>query len=251
MPGLLQDEVVVVTGGASGIGRAVCHRSAKEGAKAVVCVDLRPEPPDDGPTTESLVREAGAAFTFARADVRVAADVEAAVAAADAHGGISVLVTCAGVLRIDPVLEEAEETFDLVVGINLKGTYLAALAAGRKMVADQRRGAIVTISSIAGIGGSSVGLAYTASKGGVRLMTYGLANALGEHGIRVNTVHPGLIPTSMTAGSTNEMVGWRPRLDATATADDVASAVVFLASPMAAYISGASLVVDGAQTSSI
>jgi NAD(P)-dependent dehydrogenase (short-subunit alcohol dehydrogenase family) len=249
---MLDGVVAVVTGGASGIGRAVAERLASHGARAVVVADRREDPREGGVPTTELVRSAGAEAVFVEADVTVPAEAEAAVAAADALGGVDVLVTAAGIARRGSFLEVTEADYDAVMDVNAKGTFFTAQAAARRMV-DRGGGSIVLVSSTGGLKGQSDLAVYTASKGAVRLLAYSLAAELGRAGVRVNALHPGLTETEMTrtdlgridTGSASQT---RIPLGRAGQPGDIADAVVWLASPMSAFVHGSSLVVDGGST---
>lgn len=141
-----------------------------------------------------------------------------------------------------------EESYTQLMDINLKGTFFGAQAAARSMVAGKRRGTIINLSSVAGLQGSAMFPTYNASKGAIRMLTMSLADSLGPQGIRVNALHPGLISTEMTrtdvAIDTPEVWQMIP-LRRAGTPRDVANAVVFLASELASYINGTSLLIDG------
>ncbi len=249
MAGLLADQVAIITGGGSGLGRRVAQRFAEEGAKAIVIVDVRPTE-----TSEALLaelRDAGLGVAFVEADVRDPRALVPAVEAARAWGGATVLVNSAGVLRASDIFDVTEEEYDLVVDINQKGTFFACQTVARDMVDGGRTGSIVNLSSTSGLRGESSSVPYVASKGAVRLMTYGLAAAFGKYGIRVNAIHPGLIATPMTEGQTNEQLGWRVPLGRQGTTDDVADAAVYLASPLSSFVTATSQVVDGGMTNTV
>lgn len=248
MTRLLEDQVVVVTGGASGLGRAICVRVAEEGAMAVIVVDLLDLPREGGETTVDLVRACGAQSELVRADVSKVRELTHAIGVADRFGGVTTMVNNAGIFRQQDFLEVTEEDYAVVMDINVKGTFFGAQAAARSMVDGGRTGSIINMSSMGGLLGGSLYSTYNTSKGAVRLLTYSLAASLGPRGIRVNAVHPGIIETEMTsadvpigraaAAALNPLQrNGRPR--------DVADTVVFLASPWAAYINGASISVDG------
>jgi NAD(P)-dependent dehydrogenase (short-subunit alcohol dehydrogenase family) len=185
---------------------------------------------------------------FVPCDVTKVADIEAAIAAADAFGGVTVMVPAAGILRMEDVLTVREDEWDLMMDVNVKGTFFAAQAAARSMVAGGRAGSIVMISSVGGVLGSASMPTYNASKGAVRMLAYTMAASLGPRGIRVNAVHPGVIRTSMTTTDTDLAVGNEAAavpLRRLGEPADVADAIVYLVSPLASYVNGTSLFVDG------
>ena len=236
MGGRLEGKVAIVTGGASGIGAASAQLFAKEGAKVVVA-DAQP---DRGREVAD-----GAGATFHPLDVSSDdnwRDVVDEVVAA--HGRIDGLVNNAGIFSAETLLDGSVETTRRVIEVNQMGTYL-----GMKRVAPVMPdgSSIVNISSIGGMQGVPA-FAYASTKWAVRGMTKSAANELASLGIRVNSVHPGLVDTAMLEGTTPER---RRELEATtpmgriATADDIAGPVVFLLSDESRYMTGAELVVDG------
>ncbi len=165
MAGLLDGQVAVVTGGASGIGRAICRRVAESGAKAVVVADVSAEPREGGTSTQELIEaETSAAARFVACDVSRVADVQGAVRAADDFGGVDLMVNAAGIFRKHNFLEVTEEEYDEMMSINVKGVYFGAQAAARAMV-SQGGGSIVNISSVGGLSGAAEFPTYSASKG--------------------------------------------------------------------------------------
>ena len=161
------------------------------------------------------------------------------------------LVNCAGIFRHKPFLEVEDADYEQMLDVNLKATIFMCQAVAARMT-ERGRGSIVNLSSVAGLQGAGGFALYCAAKGAVRLFSYALADELGPLGIRVNTLHPGFIETSMT--KTDLPIVGTPAADAyletiplrrTGTADDVARTVVFLVGEDAAYVSGASLTVDG------
>ena len=244
---LLVGQVAVVTGGASGLGRAAALRMASAGVSGVVVADLQEEPREGGDTTTKALAALGVPAAFVRCDVSSVASVPSAVAVAEQFGGVSILVPAAGIVRQEDVLEVSEKHYDDMMDVNVKGTFFACQAAARSMIEGGRSGAIVTISSVGGVLGSASMPTYNMSKGAVRMLTYSLAASLGPRGIRVNAVHPGVVETAMTTQDTDlaSESGSALPLRRLGRPLDVADAIVYLASPLAAYITGTSLFVDG------
>ena len=244
-------KVLVVTGGGGGIGRAVAERFASEGARvALVDVDIA-----GLEQTADAVRRAGGESLVIRADVTRADDVQRYVGEAVGRlGGIDFFHNNAGVLGdMAPLVEYSEQTFDRVIGVNVKGVWL-----GMKYVAPAMRtpgGAIVNTASIAGMMGSRNIVAYTASKHAVLGLTRTAALELAPRGIRVNAICPAPIETSM-AKQLESVAGpaMRERLTATlplrryGEPAEVAGLVAFLCSADAAYITGGLYTVDGGAT---
>jgi 2-deoxy-D-gluconate 3-dehydrogenase len=250
----LKDQVVVVTGGAMGIGRAISMRCAEAGARVVI-IDI-----DGGAAIETAAAigaEHGKACAV-RADLRRHDDVQRAFAEAVRWGGrIDVLVNNAGVFPFAPAVEVSEETWDRTLDVNLKASFFLAQAAAKDMM-TRGHGAIVNIASIDALHPSGNLVHYDASKGGMLMMTRSLALELGKHGIRVNTICPGSIATPGAAAATAAVMpaGVDPQamaasftarvpLGRVGTPDDIATATLFLASAASSYVTGAELVVDG------
>jgi NAD(P)-dependent dehydrogenase (short-subunit alcohol dehydrogenase family) len=247
MSAALHGKVALITGAASGIGRATALAFADQGAAAVVVADLRAEPREGGAATVDLLAQHGVAAEYVRVDVTVRDDLRKAVDVAERRGGLTTMVNCAGIFGREDFFETSEESFDRMLAVNVRGTFFGCQAAAEAM--RDRGGAIVNLASVASYRGSSGHASYHASKGAVQSLTYALARDLAPHRIRVNAVHPGAVDTSMlrvdepvlsAIDSATFPLG-RP-----ASPEDVATAIAFLASDAASYISGASLTVDGA-----
>jgi len=251
---LLETQVAVVTGGSSGIGRNICETFASEGASIVVA-DIREEPRSGGqPTHELVAEEYGVDATFVECDVSEKGDLEAAAEAAEELGGLDVWVNNAGIFRGEEFTEVTEDELDRMLDINVKGTYFGAQVAIERMVEDGG-GSLINLSSVAGLEGSGDFVSYCTSKGGVRLMTYSLADKYGPEGVRVNAIHPGVIETDMVTddvpiigGEGEEAFRQQVPLRRFGEPQDIGSAALFLASDMSSYVNGESLVVDGGQT---
>lgn len=256
MEPLLQDRACVVTGGASGNGRAIARRCAAHGADVIVA-DIREEPREGGePTHELIARETDRSARHVECDVTERADLEAAVAAADAFGGIDVMVNNAAITRPEDFLETTPEEYEHLMRVNATSVFFGSQAAIRRLVDDDRGGSVVNVSSAAGLVGSRSSASYSASKGAIRLLTYSLAAQYGVYGVRVNAVHPGTIETHMTVedlGSVRDGTADTSGtpLDRIGRPEEVADAVVFLASDLASYVTAESLVVDGGRTNTM
>ena len=242
----LANRVALITGAGSGIGRATAELFAREGARVVVA-DLRPEGARE---TVARIEGAGGAALAVEVDVTQAAAVEAAVARAlEAHGPVDILVNNAAAARGDDILEFDEATWDFNLAVVLKSAFLCAKAVLPRMI-DQRRGAIVNISSVNALSGLGEE-GYSAGKAGMISLTQNWAVKYGQFGVRANCICPGTVRTPIWQSRLERdpriferLAKWYP-LGRVGEPGDIASAALFLASDEAAWITGATLVVDG------
>jgi 3-oxoacyl-[acyl-carrier protein] reductase len=241
--GLLDGRTAVVTGGAQGIGFAIAERYVAEGAR-VVLGDL------DLDATEAAVGRLGGADVAraVRCDVTKADDVEALVAAAVSQfGGLDVMVNNAGITRDATMRKMTEEQFDQVISVHLKGSWNGTRKAADVM-REQKRGAIVNISSISGKVGLIGQTNYSAAKAGIVGLTKAAAKEVAHLGVRINAIQPGLIRSAMTEAMPQRI--WDSKLAEIPMAragepSEVASVALFLASDLSSYMTGTVLEVTG------
>ena len=248
--GDFEGKAVVVTGGSSGMGRACSARFSAAGASVLILGN-------DADTTQTAAREIGGASRAFVGDVRFAADMERAIAAAsELFGGVDVLVCCAGIQRYGTAVDTPEEVWDEVLDVNVKGVYLAAKYA---IPAMQKRGggAIVAISSVQAIASQEKVAAYSASKGAINALVRAMALEHARDNITVNAVCPASVDTPMLrwaadihkgAGSAEALVrewGNAHPVGRVGRAEEVAELVAFLASDKARFITGAEVNIDG------
>lgn len=236
----LAGKVAVVTGAASGIGHAVSERLAGEGAR-VVGVDIEP------------ITGAGGGMAL-KADVSSARDVEhVKTSVLERAGRVDIVVNSAGILRWGRTADTQERDWDDVIRVNLKGSWLIARAFAPVMV-GQKSGSIVFIASNMATKGVGNQVAYSASKGGIVAMSRAMAADLGPHNVRVNCLNPGHIVTPMSnsavelLGLTEDTIRDKYLLGRVGLVSEVASAVAYLASDEASFITGAVIPVDGGYT---
>ena len=243
----LKDKVAIVTGAGAGIGRAIALLFSEEGATVVVAEVLE----DRGPETASLIREKGNQALFIKTDVRDLNDIQRAVSeTAREFGRVDILVNNAGVLQYLPFVQVTEEDWDRIIDINLKGTFFFAQAAAREMIRALQGGKIINMSSIASEVAIEFQSHYMASKGGVRMLTKGMALELAPYGINVNALAPGTIETEMTRQDLEDPTIREEAIDAIplgriGTPLDVARAALFLATEESDYITGEMIFVEG------
>jgi len=241
--GRLQDKVVLITGGARGQGEAEGRLFRSEGAEVYLTDVLVAE-------GKALGNEIGA--TFLEHDVTDAERWQAVVDQInDEHGRIDVLINNAGIFRMAGLAETDRQLWDSIIAINQTGVFLGMQTVAPIMIAGAA-GSIINISSIAGLRGAGAAFAYGASKWAVRGMSRGAAQELAPHGVRVNSIHPGIIDTPMAAEfdrvGVREQITERIPMGHLAGADDVAKLALFLASDESSYCTGSEFVVDGGMT---
>lgn len=235
-------KVALVTGAAAGIGNAVSRMFARKGARVVLL--------DRDPSVTGMAAEvAGDDAVGIVVDVTDAEDVERAVAEAEAQiGPADILVNSAGIVELEPAEDFSEANWDRTLDVNLKGTYLMCQAVGRRML-GRNRGRIVNMASKAGVVGLDKHLAYCASKGGVISLTQVLALEWSPRGVQVNAVSPTVVMTELGrrawAGEVGERLKEQLPARRFAEPDEVAAAILYLASDAAAMVTGANLVIDG------
>lgn len=242
---MLKDKVSIVTGAAKGIGRGIALALAKNGSR-VVLADIDAEA--CAISAKEIEQETGIRCTSVPCDVSKGSDVETLVKSTlDEFGKLDVLVNNAGIYPFKPFMELTEADWDKVIDVNLKSIFLCSQSSAKHMTAG---GKIVNISSIAAFVAFNGLTHYCATKGGINGMTRAMALELASKKINVNAVAPGSIDTpgsnivaidEKTRAAINSSIPWKRM----GTPDDIAQAVVFLASPGADYITGQTLIVDG------
>lgn len=249
----LAQRVAVITGAAQGIGAACARLFAAEGAR-VVAADLNEA---NGAVLIEEIVNAGGSAIFQRADVGAAGDCTALIERAVAQfGRIDIVVNNAGIVHGAEFLELAEDDFDRVLRVNLKGAFLCGQAGARRMVAQAprengERGVIINMSSINSVVAIPNQVAYTVSKGGLNQLTKVMALALAPHAIRVMGIGPGSIATEMlkaavlTEGPARARIMSRTPLQRLGEPDEIAKVALFLASDDASYMTGTTVYPDG------
>ena len=234
--------VVIITGGAQGIGEASARRFAREGDR-VVLADLADAP------GQALAGELGGIYVHC--DVGHKPDVDALIARTlAAHGRIDVLVNNAGIFKAADFLDVTEADFDAVIRVNVKGSFLVGQAVAREMV-KTGGGSIVNMSSVNGTLAIPTIASYNVSKGGINQLTRVMALALADKGVRVNAVAPGTISTELaakavlTSDEAKAKIMMRTPMKRLGEPTEIADTVAYLASDAASYITGEIVVVDG------
>lgn len=236
-----KNKVVMVTGGAAGIGRVTAECFAKEGAKVAIC-DVNPE------AGESAAKALGPEASFEKVDVSDGTSVLNWVKrVADKYGQIDVLVNNAGITRDSLIVRMKEDDWDAVINVNLKSAF-NCIKAVSKIMMKQRFGRIINLASVVGVTGNPGQANYVASKAGMIGLTKTVAKEIASRGITVNAIAPGFIETDMTAvlsDNVKEAMLSQIPLGKAGTPKDIADAILFLASDQAAYITGQVIHVSG------
>ncbi|WP_422124762.1 glucose 1-dehydrogenase [Planococcus sp. X10-3] len=246
--GRLDGKVAIITGGARGMGASHARKFLEEGAKVMITDILEKE-------GQALASELGDNLKFMKHDVTKAADWEKVVAETEsAFGPVSILVNNAGIVMLKPIDEITEEDYRKIIDINQVAVFLG-MKYVHKSMSKAKNGSIINISSVSGLKGNSGSVAYDASKFAVRGMTKTAAVEFGAEGIRVNSIHPGIIETPMIMQEdakdlVREMAKDVP-LKRTAQPEEVSNLVVYLASDESSYSTGSEFVIDGGMTAKL
>lgn len=248
----LKEKVALITGGASGIGRATAELFAREGARVAVADYSK----DGGEDTVKAIKEAGGDAIFTPVDVSDSAQVTHMVEVAiQTYGRIDILFNGAGILYYGTVLETDEQSWNRVLSINLTGTYLCCRAVVPHMI-RQGGGSIINVASTVGAHDACANaVAYVTSKGGVTMFTRALAIDHAKQGIRVNALVPGatdtpMIRNALTPEALEALAASHP-IGRLGRPEELAKAVLFLASDDASFVTGTAMYVDGGQTAKI
>lgn len=245
MENMLKDKVALVTGASRGIGKAIAIALAHQGAKVAINYSSS----DDAAIEVcEIIRKNGGTAEIFKAKVNVEEEVDSMFAAIEEKlGSVEILVNNAGITKDNLLMRMKTEEWDNVIDVNLKGAFLCTRRVLKGMM-KARYGKIINISSVVGFSGNAGQFNYSATKAGIIGMTKSAALELGSRGIRVNAVAPGFIETDMTAVLTNEVKAAymeKIPLKALGKVEDIANAVVYLASPLSDYMTGQTLHLNG------
>lgn len=241
----LSGKVALVTGARTGLGQGMAVALARAGA------DIAALGSSPMPETAEAIRQTGRRFHALEVDLSQKFDAKGIVASVISElGGIDILVNNAGIIRRADLLDHSEEDWDAVIDVNLKSAFLLSQAAARHMVETKRPGRIINIASMLSYQGGIRVPAYTASKHGIAGLTKAMANELAPHGITVNAIAPGYMETDNTEALRNDtnrnaQISARIPMGRWGTPDDLATSVLFLASPASSYVTGITVPVDG------
>ena len=245
----LKDKVAIITGAASGIGKATAKLFAEHGAKVVVAdIDK-----DGGSQTVTQIQNGGNEAIFVETDVTLKVDTEKMVAqTVETYGKLDILFNNAGIAMRLPVAELPEEDWHRCLDVNLTGVFLCAKAAIPAMLKNGC-GSIINMSSIYGVVGADVRAAYVASKGGVTNLTRGMALDYAENNIRVNCICPGFVETPLVAGVIKTPEEYQALADKhpmrrLGQPEEIAYGALYLASDESAFVTGIALPIDGGYT---
>lgn len=246
----LEGRVAIVTGAKRGIGKAIALGFAEAGADVVVCT--RDTEGSKLNSVSEAIRSLGRRSLAVKADVSLKDDVENLVQkTVDEFGAIDILVNNAGIIHRKTLLEHSEEDWDRVIGTDLKGSFLCAQAAGRRMI-EQQKGNIINISSIRSVKVAPERGAYCIAKAAVSMLTKVLAIELAKYNIRVNSLAPGWVKTRQNEAIRQQPEGLKQILSEIplgwmAEPSDMVPAALFLASDASGYITGQTIFVEGGQ----
>ena len=245
MENMLKDKVALVTGASRGIGKAIAIALAHQGAKVAINYSSS----DDAAIEVcEIIRKNGGTAEIFKAKVNVEEEVDSMFAAIEEKlGSVEILVNNAGITKDNLLMRMKTEEWDNVIDVNLKGAFLCTRRVLKGMM-KVRYGKIINISSVVGFSGNAGQFNYSATKAGIIGMTKSAALELGSRGIRVNAVAPGIIETDMTAVLTDEVKAAymeKIPLKALGKVEDIANAVVYLASPLSDYMTGQTLHLNG------
>ena len=242
--GKLDNKVAIITGGNAGVGKEIAKLFASEGAKVVISARRQQVLEEAAKEIEA----AGGTVLCVPTDISKVDDVKNLVnKTVETFGQLDILINNAGITKDGLMLRMKENDFDAVIDVNLKGTW-NCMKHATKLMMKQKYGRIVSMSSVVGVMGNAGQVNYAASKSGIIGMTMSLAREVGSRGITVNAVAPGFIQTAMTdvlSDDIKEQMKSQIPLGAFGSVQDIANAVVFLASDEAKYITGQTLHVDG------
>ncbi|MCP3967362.1 MAG: glucose 1-dehydrogenase [Lentisphaerae bacterium] len=246
----LKDKIILITGASKGIGAGIALEAAREGAKVVINYHSGFE---DAKKIQSKIKETGKDAIIVKADVSKKNEVDGLIEKTlDYFGRIDILVNNSGVALWKPFLETDESNWDSTINVNLKGVFLCSQAVARHMIEKGISGSIVNIGSTAAHASMDCLVPYCASKGGVILLTKSIANALAKNNIRVNCLSPGTTDVKRNRETDKSYPdNWEPYipLQRPGKIEEIAKAVIFLASDDASYITGQNLFADGGATS--